>query len=271
MKPLKEETIIYDADCPMCVMYTGAFIRTGMLKKGNREPYHLLSRQDGLVDMNRARNEIALVNRENGKVRYGLDSLMYILANRWPWMRGIFMFKPFRASMNLVYKFISYNRKVIAPAATFEAENSCTPDFHAGWRWSYIIFSWVITSFILGRYTTLLYPLLESSSFNRELFICGGQLMWQGLIVSLFNRQRVLHYLGNLMTISLAGGLLLLPALALQRLISSPWFFAAYFMLVVSLMLLEHIRRVRLLELPGAISVSWVAYRLVILTLLLLL
>ncbi|HET6989996.1 MAG TPA: DUF393 domain-containing protein, partial [Bacteroidia bacterium] len=66
MKTLKNHTILYDADCPLCRAYTGAFIRTEMLDEKGRVPFQITGGAfcPGL-DSSRAKNEIALLNREN--------------------------------------------------------------------------------------------------------------------------------------------------------------------------------------------------------------
>jgi hypothetical protein len=69
-----------------------------------------------------------------------------------------------------------------------------------------------------------------------------------------------------MMTISLAGALLLLSVIAINAIIHLPPFVAAvYFLLVAGLMLLEHIRRVKLLSLSWGLTLSWVCYRVVVL------
>ncbi|MEO6633573.1 MAG: DUF393 domain-containing protein, partial [Mucilaginibacter sp.] len=73
MKTLENHMILFDGECPMCNAYTNAFVKTGMLGANGRAAY-----QNGmdnvcpLIDKQRAVNEIALVNIENGEVTYGV-------------------------------------------------------------------------------------------------------------------------------------------------------------------------------------------------------
>src|SRR6185369_3296957 len=114
MKTLENNILIYDCDCPMCNIYSGAFVKTGMLDRHGRMPYNDISDQvKALIDLNRSRNEIALVDISNNKVIYGLDSLLIILGNNFPFIKIIFRFKPLYWFMKKVYSFISFNRKVI--------------------------------------------------------------------------------------------------------------------------------------------------------------
>lgn len=78
-----------------------------------------------------------------------------------------------------------------------------------------------------------------------------------------------MDYLGNMMTVSLFGALLLLPMLLIGSLWSGipSWLFLTYFMAVVAVMLLEHARRMKILELGWWPSISWVLYRVIVLIL----
>jgi len=39
MKTLKNHMILFDAECPMCRVYTHAFVKTGMLDHNGRSSY----------------------------------------------------------------------------------------------------------------------------------------------------------------------------------------------------------------------------------------
>lgn len=272
MKTLKDHVIIYDDECPMCDLYTRAFVKTKMLDEKGREPYSWLPssiRQH--IDSQKARNEIALVNSRTGDVMYGIDSLFTILGHRFQFLKPLFSFTPFRLLMKHVYSFISYNRRAIMPAEKFEGYNSCTPDFNLKYRILYIVFTWLFTSVILNAYSLLLSPLIPGSDLYREFLVCGGQIAFQSVAILFLKKDRLVHYLGNMMTISFAGALLLLPALVIHKLafISSPFFYASWFLAVAALMLLEHARRMKILGIHWTASLSWVAYRIIVLLIIL--
>lgn len=153
--------------------------------------------------------------------------------------------------------------------------NGDYPGIQQSLKWTYriafLIFTWFVTGFILTAYVELLKELMPVGHAYREYLICGGQIVFQGIIISfLFPAQRW-TYLGNMMTISFAGALLLLPGLLLaQYLILPVIFYALYFMGVAGLMFLEHIRRTRLLKLRNTLTITWVAYRIMILLIILL-
>ena len=271
MKTLRDHTILYDDECPMCNLYTGAFVNAGMLEKEGRVAFTKMPENiRQYIDYNRACNEIALVNVKSGNVRYGIDSIMTIVGHRFPWLRPLFETSVFRWIASRFYSFISYNRKVIAPGRIFEQSNSCTPKFHVGYRWAYLVFAWLITSMILTAYGKLLPTFLPAGTFGREFLICGGQIGFQSVTIFFLRRERLLHYLGNMMTISLAGSFLLTPALiaAHFHLVQQELFYVFWFGGVVSLMFWEHLRRVTHLGIHWSASLSWVVYRFLVLMIL---
>lgn len=214
------------------------------------------------VDVKRACDEIALVNCATHEVTYGIESLFKILAHRFTFLNPLFKLSIFRAALSQLYAFISFNRKVIAPAA--QTERSCTPSFNLSYRLAYLIFSWVLTSLILTSFATQL-P-IPATSFGREFLICGGQLLFQGIVVWFTNRNRAFDYLGNMMTVSLIGGLMLLPLLAIHSLYAIPAFaFLVWFVVVVTLMLFMHMHRVKLLHASGWLTLTWIGYRILVL------
>lgn len=266
MKTLKNHLILFDEECPMCRMYTSAFVSTGLLDKAGRAAYQELPAQAcPMVDRQRAANEIALVNQETGEVSYGIESLFKIFALVMPFFGPLFRFKPFVWLMSKVYAFIAYNRRVIVPppkAETFQFQ----PTFKLHYRIAYLIFTWLLTACILSGYTGLMKGILPAGDQYREYFICGGQILFQAIVITLVNRKKTWAYLGNMMTISFAGALLLLPGLLLAVWFQlSPFFYLAWFMAVAGLMLLEHIRRSNLLKIGWILTITWVLYRVTVL------
>ncbi len=270
MKTLTDHTIIYDDECPLCKEYTKAFVKTGMLDKSGREPYSKMINGNHLnIDWQRARNEIALVNKKDNTVKYGVDSLETIICNSFPIFNVFFTARLFRFFIDRLYLFISYNRKVVAPGKVVEGSLTCIPDFNGSYRLAYLVFAWFFTSMILVFYSKLATPLFPASDFAREFLVCGAQVFFQGAIVFFVRRDRAIHYLGNMMTISVVGALMLLPTFLLVGFIKSNLFYIVYFLVVVAVMLFEHLRRVRLLGLPWYISATWVLYRLIALCIIL--
>ncbi|RYD89337.1 MAG: hypothetical protein EOP50_17685 [Sphingobacteriales bacterium] len=134
---------------------------------------------------------------------------------------------------------------------------------HAAW----IGLAWLVTAFLLQHYTVRMNGLLPDGATWREYAVCGGQILWQGVLVGIMAPRKLWDYLGAMMTVSLAGGIALalfgtvLDGFGLQ----SPWVAAALFASVAGLMLAEHLRRCRVLCLPWTVSAGWVLYRLLLL------
>ena len=267
MNTLKNHLILYDAECPMCSLYTKAFVNTGLLEESGRAAYQETPEAAcPLIDRQRAVNEIALVNRATGEVSYGIRSLFKIFSVAIPAFKPVFEFAPLIWVMTRVYAFISYNRRVIIPAA--DEQYAYQPTFKLNYRIAYLLFTWAITGYILTAYVQLIDGLLPVGASYREYLVCGGQVFFQALVISIIAKTKKWAYLGNMMTISFAGALLLLPGLIIAACFNlPPLFYVCYFMGVAGLMLLEHIRRTRLLKLDWALTISWVSYRLLVLLL----
>ncbi|GHE28720.1 DCC1-like thiol-disulfide oxidoreductase family protein [Sphingobacterium griseoflavum] len=267
MKALQDHLILFDAECPMCRLYTQAFVDRGMLDKDGRKAYQEFPADAcPLLDRQRAVNEIALVNLKTGDVTYGIESILKIVSTSYPLLRPILLFKPFLWFMRKLYAFISFNRRVIIPAPVSADTFQLQPSFRLRYRLAYLVLTWLITSAVLTAYVPLMGDLLPQGASYREYIICGGQLFFQSAIIGLAQKGKHWDYLGNMMTISLAGALLLLPILLLAPWLTlPPMVYVGCFLLVAAMMLLEHIRRTKLLGMGQLLTISWVLYRLLVL------
>ncbi|NHA06667.1 DUF393 domain-containing protein [Mucilaginibacter sp. HC2] len=271
MKTLKDHMVLFDAECPMCNVYTKAFVKTGMLAGNGRQAYQQVHESSCPVyDRQRAVNEIALINLKTGDVTYGIQSLFKIIGHAWPVFAPLFTFRPFVWLMSKFYAFISYNRRVIIPPTKNGDGFAYQPTFKLHYRIAYLLFTWFIVGYTLTAYAHLLSPTVPLGNAYREYMICGGQIIVQGTVMSFWDRRQTWTYLGNMMTISLAGSLLLLIPMAINHWLQfGSEVYALYFMGVAGLMFLEHIRRTKLLNLGWTLTITWVAYRIILLTLIL--
>ena len=271
MKTLKNHLILFDADCPLCTLYTRGFVKLGILDKDGRLSYQEF--EDAacpLFDRQRAVNEIALVNQETGEVSYGIKSLFKVFGTVVPILKPLFEFSPFVWLMSKVYAFISYNRRVIMPPASTDS-SVLQPGFSLVYRIAYLIFTWVVTSFILSIYAKLMSGVLPQGVGYREYLICGGQILFQGIVIVIVSKERTWDYLGNMMTISFTGALLLLPALLIAPWVAiTPLIYVGWFMSVAGFMLILHLKRSKILGIGLTLTFSWVLYRLIVLALILL-
>jgi predicted DCC family thiol-disulfide oxidoreductase YuxK len=263
MKTLNNHVILYDGECPMCSVYTQAFVKAGMLEKSGRADYQ--QNMDAVcpaIDRQRAVDEIALVDLQTGEVTYGIRSLFKVIGNACPAFIPLFGCKPFIWLTSKVYAFISYNRRVIIPAANEANGFAWQPSFKLHYRIVYLLFTWFCTGYILTAYAHLLAHVVPAGSSVREYAICGGQIFFQAAVISTFAREKTWAYLGNMMTISFTGSLLLLVIIGLNHLVRLPLTdLVVSFLLVAGLMLMEHNRRTNLLNLGYTLTISWVLYR----------
>jgi predicted DCC family thiol-disulfide oxidoreductase YuxK len=268
MKTLEKHVILYDNQCPLCCAYTAGFVKTQMLDDKGRAPFSNASSliEKFHVDQKRACDEIALIDTVTGRTAYGIDSIFMILSHRFPLLRPILRNALVKAIFVRLYAFISYNRKVIIPARATEGL-PCVPSFNLRYRIAFLLFAWIVTSLILTKYSTLLTPIIPATNFYREFLICGGQILFQGMVIAIMDKNKVFDYLGNMMTVSLAGAMILFVITPLSLIVHQPLIYVAVFAFVVLLMFTEHIRRTRLLQLSWIMTFSWVVYRVIVLAL----
>ena len=154
MKTLDNHTLLYDEDCPMCNVYTAGFIKANMLDNQGRKPFvNITAEEANYIDIQRAKNEIALVDTQNKRVYYGIESLLKVIGNSFPWMEKVGNWKPISYFLKKLYKFISYNRKVIVPSKPkIEHKINCIPDFNIKYRLFYIVFATLFTALVLFQY-----------------------------------------------------------------------------------------------------------------------
>jgi len=272
MKTLKNHLILFDAECPMCRVYTKAIVNTGLIEEDGRAAYQDINLETcPMLDRQRAVNEIALINQETGEVSYGIESLFKVFGVAIPALKFLFNFKPFVWVMSKVYAFIAYNRRVIVPPPIISDPFQLQPTFKLNYRIAYLVFTGLTVAYILSGYANLMGGLLPTGNAYREYLICGGQIFFQGLVIQFIDKSKRWNYLGNMMTISFAGALLLSPMLLVAQWVDlNPIVYAAWFMLVAGLMFLEHIRRTKLLKLGWALTATWVMYRIIVLAIILL-
>lgn len=272
MATLENHTLLYDTSCPLCAAYTKGFIAAGMLDANGRRPYEKgIETYGQLLDSNRARNEIALVNTEKGSVMYGIESMNYVITHSLPFLKPILNNAAVLFLLKKFYAFISYNRKVIAPSPDY-LQQSCVPDFNIPYRLAYLAISAILTATILSSYSLLLQDFIPASNYWREYMIAFGQIFFQVniLLACKPTKKLLFDYLGNMMTVSLIGSLLLLPLLILNHYITiNPYMALGWFFAIVLYMFLLHRRRVGYIQAPVGLSYTWILYRVIVLLIIL--
>lgn len=274
MKTLKDHTLLYDEQCPLCVGYTKAFVYTGMLNKNGRHPFQQVNKlQYSTIDTKRAVNEIALINAKTQKVYYGLNSLLRVLGSSFPWIERAGRIPPLYYFLNKLYAFISYNRKVIIsnPINTQNARD-CEPTFNYAYRILYIVFAILFGAILLTGYNDLLMELGYHSNFYFEIIVLFLQIPFQYLFLKSGKPKVFINYAGHLVTVSLIGSLLMVPVWLLNSVIALPiQTNLLYFLLVATFLWFHHKKRVENLKLSPILSISWAIYRILLVILIYLL
>ena len=267
-KTLRDHCIIYDDECPMCELYTGAFVNYGFLEKNGRRPFSKLrSDERQLLDLARSKNEIPLINTATGQVTYGLSTLLNILSHRWAVFGLVKSFKPLLWLVSKCYRFISFNRKVMVPGSV--DGQSCVPSFHLPYRLVYLILGILIALKIFSAFYEL--ASIEQPSIPPLIWfvILSGQYLFPLLLLFRSGVRKALEYAGNLTTITLVGAMMMLPALIFSVFTSAPPLaYIPYLIPIGGVLIREHIRRVKLLQLSPVLWLGWVVYWLLILVIL---
>jgi hypothetical protein len=261
MKTLTQHILLYDQDCPICDLYSCGMQKTKMLDENGRQPYgEFRFEQNNFVNKKRAANEIALVDTSTNEVSYGIDALLKIFGTHYPIIGKIGNINWINFLLKKMYKFISYNRKVIAPSV----KSDCNPDFNIKYRVLYIFTGLLFTAFTLYQFAIKAW-FVPTSSFSQEVLIAFGQIAFQYIFLFKKDYKTILTYFGNLTTVSIIGSLLLGIVLGFNQIINIENYFLPIFFAIVTVMFLEHFRRIKILQLSLWMCIGWVLYRMLIL------
>ena len=244
---LENKVIIYDDACPLCRLYTWWFVAWGFLKPGNRigfgtAPPEVVDH----VDLDRARHEIPLFDRETKATVYGLSALTLILGSRWTWLRPLFRSRAFHVCLYPLYQFITYNRRVIAGCRAC-CGFDCAPDLNRFWRSAFLVFVAVV--YVLA---------IAALAMNGA----GEALVGVGLLLSLLiigmlgaaitwrNRNKIANrdrpagwnFLGNHATVVLIAAIGLVPIVLWPSL---PAVISAGLLLILTAVVVEELMRRR--------------------------
>ena len=133
MATMNNQVILYDDSCPMCRLYTGAFVRCGIMDADGRVAFSKAPPAvRGRLDLERARREIPLCDLATGQVRYGLDALFYVLGERFPAFGRLLRIRAIKAFWTPVYFWISFNRRMLAGCPPPTDGLDCGPPLHRG-------------------------------------------------------------------------------------------------------------------------------------------
>lgn len=205
--------LIYDDDCPLCAAYTAAFVKTGLLNEEGRKSF---SNIDGgnfaFVDKTKCHNEIPLIDTNTKQVWYGIDALLEILDQKIPFIKYIGNIKPVKWFLQKLYRFISYNRKVIV-AQSSTTNYDCSPDFNSRYRICFLaVFFLFNTAMLFPLYQTVFSHSFIGRSSYIQLQAAHLLLVASNIACALLLKNKTgLEYLGQVNMLALLSILLLIP------------------------------------------------------------
>jgi predicted DCC family thiol-disulfide oxidoreductase YuxK len=242
--------LVYDDSCPLCAAYTRAFVKTGFLNKEERKAFSTIDEELLLyVNMEKGRNEIPLIDTETKQIWYGIDALLEILDRKIPFIKSIGKMKPVSFLLQKIYKFISYNRRVIVAPAAKPVSCNCTPDFNIKYRITFMLF------FLLFN-TAMLFPLhkyVTRNSFlanaaTMQLQTAHFFLVTVNILLSVFiGARKGIEYIGQVNMLALTVILLLVPLLLINKYsaVGNPFFTNVYLAALTFFITGEYVRRIR--------------------------
>lgn len=242
--------IIYDNSCPLCAAYTNAFIKTGLIDKDGRKDFStidpaLLNR----IDQKRCSNEIPVIDTSTSQVWYGIDALLEILHQKYPFIKKIGSKAPVKWMLEKVYKLISYNRRVIVAAASKPGNFDCTPDFNSTYR---LLFMLIFLAFNTAMLQPLYYYVFPDSFISSSTIVQlqGAHFGLVAINITIawaLHKKEGLEYLGQVNMLAFIAILLLIPLLLLNRygVVTGENFNNSYLGLITLFMVKEYYRRMK--------------------------
>ena len=243
------QLLIYDDYCPLCTWYSGMFVKYGFLRSENRVPF---SRADidvlTAIDIEKAKDEIPLFNKDEQTTLYGIDSLLEILSWKLPFIKSIGNIQPAKWFLKKLYKFISYNRKVVVAKKCGAGVFDCSPYFSFQYRILFMIVFLVFNSIML---IPLHRDLFSKLSFY-HLTLAQLQFAHISLvaincsIASFLKSKKAIEYLGQINMLALLTILFLSLLMIFGNFISMPEeIMAVYLFLLTVFVVKEYFRRMK--------------------------
>jgi predicted DCC family thiol-disulfide oxidoreductase YuxK len=193
--------LIYDDKCPMCAAYTSLFVKCGILTNEGRKSFTNVD--EALLqktDAERSKNEIPLIDTATGNVYYGIDALLELLNTKLKGIKTIGKLPPIYFFLKKLYKFISYNRKVIVAVKCSNGQYDCSPAFNYKWRFTFLIAFLLLNT--LALFPVQKYVLANSVFSSNTIFtiqVLHAALVGSNLLLALtLPKQKAFEYLGQI-------------------------------------------------------------------------
>jgi len=250
---MNTKIIIYDDNCPMCSAYTKAFVKTGFLDEEGRKNFNNVTPElIAKIDLRKSANEIPVIDTASGQVWYGIDAILELLQQKIPYAKAIGNIRLIKWPLIKLYKFISYNRRVIVASKRKNEIFDCTPSFNTQYRFLFM-------AIFLMFNTIMLFPLREfvltksifASSAIAQLQAAHALLVFVNIsIAAQLNKREGFEYLGQINMLALLVILLTIPLIIVNRYASSNFSSLNNFYLgaVATFTVQEYVRRMKFID-----------------------
>jgi predicted DCC family thiol-disulfide oxidoreductase YuxK len=261
---MEDKLIVYDGNCGLCTSLHALMLQLAVITSGETSPYQQLQpKLKELINADRFRNEMALIDRSGGNTLYGAEGVAYILSAKSPFIRALFSIGFVITMFRYFYKFIAYNRYLIAPSSKALISCDCYPKAPLFYRLLYIVFTLLISVSLTAWFGITLrhYVGVSATQAALQMLLMAGT-GWVLLIAYAFARfsfTDALAYTGHLGTIMVAGLLVLLPSIFLSSVLQIQYLTLPLLSVMCSssIMLYFHHKRVQHLNLSKSWNVLW--------------
>lgn len=263
MKALQNKLIVYDSSCRVCSSLIEVMLKFTLVPHDKIKAYKDLSLNlHSLIDPERFKNEIALVDTSGAATLYGPEGVVYIISSRYSLLGQILRIRMAFYVFSLLYRTIAYNRYIIAiPDSRFHCD--CFPDKVMPYRVAYIILTTFLSALLLMCFGIALgkflagVPAVEAA--GKILLVAGVGGMFQVLLAGIFMRENKIDYIGHLGSIVTVGLLLLIPWTIFYAIsgFALPWLPIISTVICMVYMLYLHVQRVKYLQISTWWNVNW--------------
>jgi predicted DCC family thiol-disulfide oxidoreductase YuxK len=251
---MKNKILVYDDNCPLCTWYSGLFVKYGFLDADGRKPFSTLDdKLIAQIDFDKSRNEIPLIDTSTHKVVYGIDALLDILDQKIPSIKAIGNIAPLKWVLKRMYKFVSYNRKVIVAKKCGQANIDCSPDYNYLYRFIFMAVCLAFNTLMLLPFQNNLFSKL--SYYHLDLYELQAAhfafVIINCTLAFSFPKTKGYEYLGQVNMLALSVILLLAPLMVIQFIFNSEWLATIWLVLTAAFIFKEYLRR---MEYAGVLS-----------------
>ena len=252
---MKNKILIYDDNCPLCTWYSGLFVKYRFLNADGRKPFSTLDdKLLSLIDFDKSKDEIPLLDISTKKVLYGIDALLEILDQKIPCIKTMGNLTPVKWFLKKLYKLISYNRKVIVAKRCGQGSIDCSPDINYFYRFLFMMIC------LLAFNTLMLWPFQNNlfsklSYYHLDLYqLQAAHFSFVAINCTLaftFTKEKGYEYLGQVNMLASTVILLLIPLMLIHQLFFSELFSTVWLIITAAFIFKEYVRR---MEYAGVLS-----------------